>query len=232
VAAIFGDPATVCAGNIKLDVPVQPRNAAPIAQVVDQSITLGNTPTGAALQQALTILGDRKPALDTRTKPAFVLLVTDGDPSCDPTLVIDPLGDVAQQDAAKAGVGALKNASIPTYVVGYQIDPSRQNLMNELAQLGGTLMYHPVEDAQGIVDAFRQITKDVVSCEFDLNNVPPDLTKVRIEIDSRTIPLNDPNGWVIDGRHVTLKGAACMGLKDGRVHDLNAQVECDVVILR
>jgi hypothetical protein len=233
---LLGDPTPeACAGSIQLDVPIMVRNATAIGTAVDRTMTLGSTPTSAALKQALTILGDRKTQLDTRVKPGFVLLVTDGDPSCKPSLTIsDPAGpgDVDQQQLAKDAVTALKAAGIPTYVIGYQIDANRQALMNELAMLGDTGTFKAVGDAAGIVEAFRQITKDVVSCEFDLGEVPMDPKKVRIEIDKKTILLNDPNGWILDGKHVTLQGTACSGLKDGRVHDLNAQVECvDVVLM-
>jgi hypothetical protein len=211
---------------------MQVRNAGPIAQAIDGTMTLGSTPTSAALQQALAILGPRTGGLDILTKAGFVLLVTDGDPSCKPSLTLDPtsLGDVDEQTNSRNAVTALMNANIPTYVIGYDIPAARQPLMNELAMLGGTGTYKAVGDAEGIIAAFREITKDVVRCEFDLGEIPEDPRTVRIEIDGQTIHLNDPNGWVIDGKHVTLQGTACSGLKDGRVHDLNAQVECTVVV--
>ena len=146
--------------------------------------------------------------------------------------LIGSISNATQQQAAKDAVTALTAAGIPTYVIGYQIDANRQALMNELAQLGGTNMYHGVENAQGIVDAFRQITKDVVRCEFELGMAPPDPTFVRIEIDNKTIPFNDPNGWTLtNGTHVTLQGNACSALKDGKVHNLNAQIECNPIVL-
>jgi hypothetical protein len=223
-----------CAGMIREDVKIMARNAAPIAQALDRAMTVGFTPTGAALQQALAILGDRTAGLDTRVKPGFVLLVTDGDPMCNLEFALDPagLGDTAQQQGALQAVMALKAASIPTYVFGYQIDPARQPLMHQLAMAGGTNMYYAVENQQSIIDAFRMITKDVVRCEFELGMVPPDPSFVRIEIDNKTIPYDNPNGWTLtNGTHVTLQGSACSGLKDGKVHNLNAQIECNPVIL-
>lgn len=227
------DPAA-CAGAIRLDVPIMMSNAAAIAQTLDGAQTNGFTPTAAALQHALSILGDRNSALDGAVKPAFVLLMTDGDPLCDPQFALDPAsaGDTAQQQAAMQAAMALKMANIPTYVLGYQLDPARQDLMHQLAMAGGTNMYFPVENQASIVEAFRAITKDVVSCEFELGMAPPDPTFVRIEIDNQTIPYNSPDGWTLtNGTHVTLQGAACSGLKDGRVHNLNAQIECNPVVL-
>jgi hypothetical protein len=228
------DLGPACAGMIREDVRIAARNAMPIAQALDRAQPIGFTPTAAALQTALQILGDRNSSLDTRVKPGFVLLVTDGDPMCDLNALADPTGagDVAQQQAAMQAVMALKAAAIPTYVFGYQIDPLRQGYMNMLAQAGGTNMYYPVENQASIVDAFRMITKDVVRCEFELGMAPPNVTFVRIEIDNKTIPYNTPDGWTLtNGTHVTLQGAACGGLKDGKVHNLNAQIECNPVIL-
>lgn len=223
-----GDGGTCSPG--KLDVPLMTRNAAPIATALDRTNPNGFTPTGPALQEALKILGDRNSGLDGATaKAGYVLLVTDGEPSC---AAIPGLVDQAQRDAAKAAVQALKAANIPTYVIGYQIDPNFQPLMNELAQLGGTMMYRPAESADQVVETFRQITKDVVKCSFDLAEVPPDPRFVRVEIDMKTVELNAADGWVIEGKTVTLQGGSCGMLKDGRGHLLNAQVECQIVELK
>jgi hypothetical protein len=49
---------------------------------------------------------------------------------------------------------------------------------------------------------------------------------VRVTIDGDTVPLDDPDGWSIDGPKVTLTGASCKKLKDGGSHLLGAKVEC------
>jgi uncharacterized protein YegL len=220
-----GGQPVACGGMEKIDVPLMLKNAGPIATSVDATFPNGFTPTGSALTVALKALGDRGQQLDQVIKPAYVLLVTDGDPRCG---VAD---DPAQQEAARAAVKALKAASIPTYVFGYQIDGAYQGLMNELAMFGGTQRYFPVENSQQIIDAFRQITKDVINCTFSLDQVPPDLKKVRVQIDGVSIPLNSPEGWTIDGKNVTLQGAACALLKDGKGHTLAAQIECSDILL-
>ncbi|HEX6239603.1 MAG TPA: vWA domain-containing protein, partial [Polyangiales bacterium] len=127
-----GGAALACGGAEKIDVPLMRKNAGPIATSVDATFPNGFTPTGPALTVALQALGDRRLQLDQAVKPAYVLLVTDGDPRCG---VAD---DPAQQESARAAVKALKSANIPTYVFGYQIDAAYQPLMNELAMLGGT----------------------------------------------------------------------------------------------
>jgi uncharacterized protein YegL len=209
-----------------LEVPLKINNAQAIGSRVDQLRTNGFTPTGPALMAALNVLGDRSPSLDEQKKPAFVLLVTDGEPTCQGIPLIP---DELQQQNARAAVMALKAKNIPTYVIGYQIDPAFQGLMNELASLGGTGTFRPAESADQIVTTFREITKDVVKCSFDLAEAPVDPRFVRVQIDKQTVPLNNADGWVITGKTVTLQGGSCAKLKDGKGHLLNAQVECKEV---
>jgi hypothetical protein len=219
----------------KLEVPLMINNAGPIATWLNAARTNGFTPTGPALTEALKILGDRRPTLDVTSKPAYVVLVTDGEPTCQgiPTIPgIIAFPDQMQQDNARAAVKALKEANIPTYVIGYQIDPMWQPLMNELAMLGGTQMYRGAESADQVVTTFREITKDVVKCSFDLAEAPANPRYVRVEIDKQTVPLNSADGWVVNGKTVTLQGGSCAKLKDGKGHLLNAQVECNEIVLQ
>lgn len=225
-----GTPAMVgCAGGEKVDVPMKVLNAMAINQAIDSTMTMGLTPTGAGLGAALMALGDRKPSLDTQVKPGYVLLVTDGQPSCDPLSAGSGTPDAAQEQAALMAVQALKAANIPTYVIGYQIAPAFQPFMNSLAAAGGTMNYHPAESGDQVVAAFRQITKDVVKCSFELKMMPPNPKFVRVTIDKKTIALDAADGWVINGKTVTLQGGACATLKDGKGHALNAQIECNEI---
>jgi Mg-chelatase subunit ChlD len=216
-----------CAGGEKVDVPLKTMNAQAINAAINAAMPIGLTPTGTGLGVALQALGDRKPGLDAVVKPGYVLLVTDGEPSCDPT--VSP--DTMQTDAAIMAVKALKAANIPTYVIGYQIDAMFQPIMNQMAMEGGTMMYHPAESADQIVQTFREITKDVVKCSFELSMVPPNPKFVRVTIDKKTVVLDAADGWVISGKTVTLQGGSCATLKDGKGHDLNAQIECNEVTL-
>lgn len=212
----------------RLDVPLAIDNGASVADVIDQTETSGLTPTGPALSQALRILGDRSPRPDESPRPAYVLLVTDGEPNCQ---ALPIFADTAQQDAARSAVRALREQNIATYVVGYQIDANSQSLMNELAQLGGTSRYRAVESGDQIVSTFRDITKDVVKCTFDLSEAPEDPLRLRVELDGLAIAIGAGDGWTIQGKSVTLQGAACAKLKDGRGHTLSAQLECSEVVL-
>lgn len=226
LTAVLGG-GSACSGGEKVDVPMKVLNSMAITQSINGTMTMGLTPTGAGLGVALQALGDRKPGLDTVVKPGYVLLVTDGEPSCDPT--VSP--DTAQTDAALMAVRALKAANIPTYVIGYQIEDQFKPLMDQMAMEGGTGMYHSAESSDQIIQTFREITKDVVKCSFELSMVPTNPKFVRVTIDKKTVTLDAADGWVINGKTVTLQGGACATLKDGKGHALNAQIECKEVTL-
>lgn len=201
-----------------LDVPFALNNADKINAVINQTQPLGATPTGDSLVNALMYLGDRTQQVDAPpVTPGYVLLVTDGEPDC-------PGADAVQ------AVTALTMANIKTYVVGYQIDDMGQSLMMQMAMAGGTDHFYPVESGADLQAAFTAITSDLIHCEFDLSEAPSDPTFVQVTIDGKTVDLNTADGWVIDGKKVTLQGGSCAMLKDGMPHNLKAEVECDPVM--
>jgi hypothetical protein len=51
-------------------------------------------------------------------------------------------------------------------------------------------------------------------------------------LDGITVVLDSADGWVIDGKVVTLQGTSCNTLRDGREHHLESQVECVPVTVR
>ncbi len=206
----------------KLDVPVAPMNASAVNGFIDMTAPTGFTPTADTLSAALAALGDRsKPVADGIATPAYVLLVTDGEPQC-PT-------EVNMGPRTLEAVKALTKAGIKTYVIGYNLAMGAQ-LMNQMAQAGGTDHYFEVSNQQELSDAFHEVTKDVVRCDFTLDQEPSDPSYVRVTIDGQTVELNATDGWVIDGKKVTLQNGSCDTLKDGGNHLLQVQVECDPVV--
>ncbi len=209
----------------QLDVPVDLNNAAPISQQIDSALPIGITPTAQTLENALNILGDRNASPDSPPgPPTYVLLVTDGEPNCPDLMHLDPL-----QSSIDA-VQALQQANIETFVVGYELAGLDAMFMDQLAQAGGTDHYYAVENQADLSDAFQKITSAIISCTFELTEAPPDPTYVRIEIDGNTLELNSADGWVINGKTITLQGTACSSLRDGKEHQLDSEVECMPVI--
>ncbi len=210
----------------ELDVPLDIMNAAQITQQIDAVLPFGITPTAQTLENALMFLGDRSVVgADSGPAPAtYVLLVTDGEPNCPDLMHLDPT-----QGSIDA-VSALHDADIKTFVIGYEVGLGA-GLMDQLAQAGGTDHYYPVENQTDLTEAFHEITKDIISCTFELTEVPPDPTYVRIELDGKTVGINTADGWVINGKVITLQGAACNTLRDGVEHKLESQVECEPVLV-
>jgi Mg-chelatase subunit ChlD len=205
----------------ELDVPMALDSADAIKTAMANAPAVGATPTMESLQRALTFLGPRnETAPDQPVKPpAYVLLVTDGVPTC---------GDLDGSGSA-AAAGALAAAGIKVFVVGYQIEDTA--LMDRIAAAGGTERFYAVEQPEDLTAAFAAITKDVVRCDFDLatTDPSPDPTRVFVSVDGIQKNPNDPDGWVIDGRRVTLQGAACTTLKDGGQHTVSAELRCEEV---
>jgi Mg-chelatase subunit ChlD len=210
---------SVCDGG-KLDVPVAAMNASAVNGFIDTTLPTGFTPTADTLRNALEVLGDRKVTPDGAPIPANVLLVTDGEPQCP--------GSPDQRQASVDAVTALSEAGIKTYVVGYELAVGAQ-LMNEMAQAGGTDKYYEVRNQQDLTAAFAEITKDIVKCDFELAKEPEDPSYVRVTIDGNTVTLDAADGWVLDGKKITLQAGSCDILKDGANHALQVKVECDPV---
>ena len=208
-----------------LNVPMAINNADEIAMAIGATIPIGITPTAQSLRNALTFLGDRHAAADNTATPAFVVLVTDGVPNCPDDATPDPVASSIE------ACQALADAAIPVYVIGYEIDAFGQDTMQAMAKAGGTDKFFPVENKAELEAAFDKITEHVVRCEFELAEEPPDPSFVRVTIDGKTVTLDSPDGWMIDGRKITMSGAACATLKDGAAHLLAAAVECAPVMV-
>jgi Mg-chelatase subunit ChlD len=227
VSALFdgGTLTMLCAGEIEIALPIALHNAGPIGTALDAMQTIGFTPTAEALRVAATHLGNRAPA--SGAKPGYVLLVTDGDPMCDPNASLDPaIGDPVEREASKAAVSALKQNHVETYVVGYQINPVHQPFMNELAMLGGTSRYRPVERADQMLAALREISAGLIDCSFELRTQPLDPSRLHVQLDGAEIA-RAADGWSLTGSTVTLGGSACETLRDGAPHRLELQLACE-----
>ena len=217
-------------------------NAAQLASTIQSQEPRGAvalTPTATGLVAALGALGDRNPGPDSIRTPAYVLLVTDGQPSC--SVGVTTATDV---DNSVTAISALAAAGIPTYVLGYDIAsaPASVDLqsgttfvptevMNQFAQAGGTERYYEVGDGT-FESTMREIAASTVTCTFDLASPPKDPTFLLVTIDNQQINLNDPNlqGWVIEGNTVTLQDGACARIKDGIRHTIAARDVCAVVV--
>jgi hypothetical protein len=214
--------------------PIAIDNAAAIGMVLDQTIPGGGTPTPETLQTLVAEFANQSVDPDSIPPVKYILLVTDGQPTC-------PVGmgsDVtpADVDASNAAMDALTAAGVKTYVIGYDTNtPGNEALAQVLdgfAQRGGTgdTMHRPVEDEESLLMVLQSIASELVSCTYVLDNPPSRADFVLVKLDGMQINLNDPNGWMLVGdRTVEVQGAACEQLRSTGSHSIEVSVQCSVV---
>jgi hypothetical protein len=160
-----------------------------------------------------------------------VLLVTDGSPNC----VGQSLdNDTQAHQATIQAIDALAKEGVKTFVIGYDasVDARLAAQLTEYAQHGGTNNFFAVQDGPSLVSKFGEITNVVAECTYTLDKDPLDKMYVRVELDKESLKVDDPNGWSISGKTVTLSGSACMKLRDGtKTHTLAVTVECVPVVI-
>jgi hypothetical protein len=201
-----GEGSECVAGSVtnKVDVPMAAMNATAVVNQINMTTDEGNgTPTGDAINAAVTYLKSLP-----STNPKYILLATDGEPSCAGTTT----GSSSARPYAVQAVTAAATAGIHTFVVGVATTKaSAKTVLNDLAVAG----LEPRDDPRPLADRFylgttqaelasalAVITGSVSNCIFPLNPPPPVLNNpnklgVYVTGSMTKIP-HDPtmtNGW-------------------------------------
>jgi len=217
-----------------LKVPIDLGTSGAIAQVLKDTNPGGGTPTGETLQAALKLFQENPAGADTVAPVRYVLLVTDGQPTCPNS----DGGSNNQQrlDADKQftieALDALRENGIKTFVVGYdaELDQRLSMALSEFAQHGGTDEYFPVQNEQSLIDAFTSISEQVITCAFEFKKDVTDPKLVHVTLDGVTLVPNQPDGWTIEGNTVTVQGESCAKLQGTKGHAVEIVMECEPVI--
>jgi hypothetical protein len=197
-----------CTVNAGAAVPVALNNGMAITNALAASGPNGSTPTTAAVTRG----GDYLATLTT-PNPRFIVLVTDGLPTC-----AGGNGNNSDAPAAIAAVTTQATRGFGTFVIGVATvgDNTADSTLTSMSTNGlhprtGTPNYYVVNNTAELVTALEAIGTAVSSCTFTLDSVPPDPTNIKVQGDGMTIPPNDVNGWVYEPgmRAVTLKGTYC-----------------------
>jgi hypothetical protein len=133
-------------------------------------------------------------------------------------------------------VAALKNLGIPVYVVGLPGAAPYATLLDQMAVAGGTANTNPsgpkyfavnsASEAE-ILTALKKISAQITgSCVYDLKEPPANPGLVNVYMDDVVLPFEPVNGWTIDGKTVTLVGAACDRVKNGDVLSVRIIAGC------
>jgi hypothetical protein len=233
----FGIPVEVADACAPGDVvvPIDDANAESISGILDVSWPEGGTPTSETLQAVLDSFTNQT-VLDTADYAQYVLLVTDGQPTC-------PAGSgesvtPADVNASYAAMEALNAVGVKSYVIGYDTtgagNESLAEVLDGLAQRGGTgdTAHRPVEDEQSLLAELQRITGDIISCDLLLDGEPSGPEYVRVRIDGIQVNLNQPDGWnFIPPNTVQLVGGSCTKIKDCGQHFIEVDVLCEPLIV-
>lgn len=205
----------------KIDVMIAASNAAPVKQAIMTTTPLGNgTPTGDAVKQAVAYV-----KTVANTHPKFLLLATDGEPSCAGTTedskAARPYAVTAVADALAAG--------IPTYVVGVATTKATASAaLNDMAAAGGkpradtnplATRYYLANTKEELVKSLTTITGEVAkSCVFALNPPPPAPNFIAVKVAGVTVARDTDKaaGWDYtsdDSTSLEVFGAACDAIK-------------------
>jgi Mg-chelatase subunit ChlD len=232
VAVNTGTTGGPCAPG-KIVVPVGLNSASAIDTALSMTTPNGGTPTPDTLRNLVDQFAVT-PAPDEPPRSQFILLVTDGQPTCPNgggSLTTQP--DI---DASDSALEMLTARGVRTYVIGYNTSgPGNEDVaavLDGFAQRGGTGDTHhrPVEDEASLASEFQRIAAAAVSCSFALDEAPARADYVLVRVDGKQINLGDPNGWsLVNQRSVELHGSACTQLQSGGTHAVDAEVQCDVV---
>jgi hypothetical protein len=216
-----------------IPVPIAPMNAKAVTDGVTATTPEGNgTPTGDAINAATAYLKTL-----TDPNPKFILLATDGEPSCNGTSK-DTTGARTQ---AVSAVTAAATAGFKTFVVGVATTKaSDEQVLNDLANAGGeaapgsnplATKFYLASTQDQLVTALQTITGQVASCTFDLTAVPPDPTNIAVHVDNTKAPqdTNKADGWdysTPDDKQITIYGSWCQKIKDANANTVNFVFGC------
>jgi hypothetical protein len=215
---------------------IAPMNAGTVNGIITTTMALGNgTPTGDAINKATAYLKSRN------TGNQFIVLATDGQPSC-------PSGGEAAVQFAVDAITAAKTAGFPTYVIGV-VDPvadkSTPPRLNAMAEAGGTSRTdNPIGDKfyqaysqTELTASLAAVTGQVVSCIFDFDKRPPDETNIAVKVNGALVA-QDPTkaeGWAYTSDQymgLELHGDACQQVKDSTENKVDIIFGCKGVPIK
>jgi hypothetical protein len=205
-------------------------NASQIGQQLDATTPNGGTPTATTLTAARDILAP----LAGDGRPLAVLLATDGGPNCNLSLnnpqcrCTDPTaqGNCANfnclDDANTVeAVRRIRELGVHTYVIGVTGVDNFTDVLNRMAETGGTALpqaspsdprFYRADNQGALQAALEAITQRVLTCRVQTDVNLNDVNSVSVRVGSQVLT-RDPvrqNGWDVTGPNtVELFGAAC-----------------------
>jgi von Willebrand factor type A domain len=224
--------------NDMIHVPIAPGNADAVIGAIGATTPDGDgTPTGDALRAAVRYLS----ALQT-TNRRYIVLATDGEPSCSPS------GE-GQENARPYAVSAVTDAvnqGFPVFVVGVATTKdTATEALNAMAAAGGVprsdpnplaTRYYLANTQDELITTFRTIAGQIASCVFPLSEPPPVPDNIGIKLDGVLLPRDSSrqNGWEYTDASLTaveVYGPSC-GQIQTSARDVQVIYACEGVIIQ
>lgn len=212
-----------------IHVPVAASNATAVVGAINATAPEGDgTPTGDAIKFATDHLRGRNNA-----NPKYILLATDGDPSC-------PSGNAAVTYAV-SNIAAALTAGFPTFVIG--VDTSKDSSverLNLMAVAGGRprpvtatspAAFYLASTQADLTTALQTITGQVASCVFELDPPPPVPDNIAVDFNGQRAT-HDPtrmNGWEYtspDHTSLEVYGSFCEKIKMEAMNQVEIKYGC------
>lgn len=200
----------------KIDVALGAMNASAVTGAISMTTPEGNgTPTGDAVLQGLKYLQTL-----TDDNPKYLLLATDGEPSC-------------PKDSDKARAHAVESiemaaaAGVHTFVLGVATTKkSATGVLNDMAIAGGepqlsdpnplASRFYLANSKEQLVTALQLITGQISGCTFSWDEAPPVPENIAVKVGGMKAPRDAMNGWEYSGDDhlgVEVRGTWCEMIK-------------------
>jgi hypothetical protein len=221
-----------CTVGTVADVAPAPMNAGPITTAIGRQMPATSTPTTLAVKNASAYLRGLKD-----TNPKFILLATDGIPTCGKAMCASGVVTMGSQmqcddDNAIAAVAQAYTDGIPTFVIGIAT-AGMDSTLSAMATAGGyprmgaDKTYYPVASSAELTAALDAIKNQVGTCFFGISAIDPKMMKIS-GVNADGTPLNAGDFTIVGTTGVKLEGQACQDYTDGKIKSIEVQVDCIV----
>lgn len=139
-------------------------------------------------------------------------------------------------DPSEGEIEKLEADGVSTYVIGVPGTEAYTEVMNRLAEAGGTardgdVAYYDATDLEELTDTLRNIGSEIAqSCEVSLSEDPMEPNLLNVYLDTNLLARDEVDGWTLDGKVVTLHGDACAQVRKGDVSDIRLVSGCATVV--
>jgi hypothetical protein len=225
-----------CNVNMTAAVPIAPGNGAAVAAAMTGAtattggvVGYNNTPTRSGTVGATAYL-----QTVMTPNPKFILLATDGLPTC-------ATGGSDEAAASQAAIAAAATAGYKTFVVGIATGGSADTTLSSLANAGGlpragTPSYYSVTTAADLSAAIRTLIGVAATCTFTVGPAPTDDGTTDVDfikvfgdgVEIKIDPTHAGGYDYTDASHNTIEihGPLCDQVKSGAIKEVSVNFIC------